>query len=193
MQLEQTFRSLREGLFRYYETPFALRSEVLEKERRRLLDRDGVSWRKPFVEPIRDWRNAPGSIAEALAKAGAPAALADLVAAGLMEGVPSLRLHQQQMLASAMAGRHSVVTAGTGSGKTEAFLLPILADLVRESASWTDPAPVSENWWAGKGSWQAQRVEGDGRPAAIRALVMYPMNALVEDQLVRLRRAVDGP
>ncbi len=27
----------------------------------------------------------------------------------------------------------------------------------------------------------------------MRALVMYPMNALVEDQLVRLRRALDGP
>jgi ATP-dependent helicase YprA (DUF1998 family) len=193
MQLEQTFRSLREGLFRYYETPFALRSEVLEQERRRLLDRDGVSWRKPFVEPIRDWKNAPGSIAEAVAEAGAPAALADLVAAGLMDGVPSLRVHQQQMLASAMAGRHSVVTAGTGSGKTEAFLLPILADLVRESARWTDHAPVRPDWWAGKGPWQSQRAEGEGRPAAIRALVMYPMNALVEDQLVRLRRAVDGP
>ncbi|UGS35342.1 DEAD/DEAH box helicase [Capillimicrobium parvum] len=193
MQLEQTFQALREGLFRYYDTPFALRSDVLEQERRQLLDRDGVSWRKPFVEPIRDWRNAPGSIAEAISEARGPAGLSELVSAGLMEGVPSLRLHQQQMLASAMAGRHSVVTAGTGSGKTEAFLLPILADLVRESAGWTDPAPVGEDWWTSKGPWRAQRGEGDGRPAAIRALVMYPMNALVEDQLVRLRRAVDGP
>src|SRR5690349_7609259 len=103
MQLERTFRALREGLFRYYDTPFALRSGALEQERRQLLDRDGVSWRKPFVEPIRDWRNAPGSIAEAIAGAGGPAGLAELVAAALMEGVPSLRLHQQQMLASAMA------------------------------------------------------------------------------------------
>lgn len=193
MQLEQTFRSLREGFFRYYDTPFALRSDTLERERRGLLDRDGVSWRAPFVEPIRDWRNAPGSIEDAVAAANAPLALAELVQAGLMEGVPSLRLHQQQMLASAMAGKHSVVTAGTGSGKTEAFLLPILADLVRESASWTDPAPVSERWWSGNAPWQQQRSEGEGRPAAIRALVMYPMNALVEDQLVRLRKAIDGP
>ena len=30
------------------------------------------------------------------------------------------------------------------------------------------------------------------RPAAVRALVLYPMNALVEDQLTRLRRALDS-
>ena len=193
MQLKTTFRALRDGLFRYYDTPFALRSEVLERERRALLDRDGVSWRKPFVEPIRDWRNAPGSIVDALTDAGAPPELAELVGPGLMDGAPSLRLHQKQMLDSAMRGRCSVVTAGTGSGKTEAFLLPILADLVRESADWSEPAPVAPAWWSGKGPWEPQRAEGRGRPAAIRALVLYPMNALVEDQLMRLRRALDGP
>lgn len=192
MELEQTFRALREGLFRYYDTPFGLRSEVLEAERRQLLDRNGVSWREPFVEPIRNWQNAPGSIEEAIADAGGPAELSSLLKAGLMEGLPGMRLHQKQMLTSALAGRHSVVTAGTGSGKTEAFLLPILSDLVRESASWADPAPVADDWWTGKGHWTPQRREGPGRPAAIRALVMYPMNALVEDQLVRLRKALDG-
>ena len=193
MHLETVFTSLREGLFRYYDTPFGLRSEVLETERRRILDADGVSWRAPFVEPIREWKSASGGLLEGIASAGAPAALGELVAAGLMPGVPSLRLHQQQMLASAMRGRCSVVTAGTGSGKTEAFLLPILAELVRESASWTDPGGVSGPWWSGKGPWEPQRQEGYGRPRAVRALVMYPMNALVEDQLVRLRRALDGP
>lgn len=193
MQLESTFKALRDGLYRYYDTPFALRSGELEKDRRTLLDQDGVSWREPFVEPIRDWRSAPESIGEALAHAGAPDELAQLVSGGLMEGIPSLYFHQREMLKSAMDGRSSVVTAGTGSGKTEAFLLPILADFVRESADWTDPAPVGTDWWSGRGDWRPQRTEGPGRPAAMRALVLYPMNALVEDQLVRLRKALDGP
>ena len=34
--------------------------------------------------------------------------------------------------------------------------------------------------------------EHPDRPAAVRALVIYPMNALVEDQLVRLRKALDS-
>lgn len=51
-----------------------------------------------------------------------------------------------------------VITAGTGAGKTEAFLLPVLNDL------WTTPR------------------RGDG----IRCLILYPMNALVADQVARL-------
>ena len=39
----------------------------------------------------------------------------------------------------------------------------------------------------------SQRATESGRTAAIRAIVLYPMNALVEDQLLRLRRALDGP
>ena len=32
----------------------------------------------------------------------------------------------------------------------------------------------------------------ESRPAAVRGLILYPMNALVEDQMSRLRRAVDS-
>ena len=34
--------------------------------------------------------------------------------------------------------------------------------------------------------------EGEARPAAMRVLVLYPMNALVEDQMVRLRKSLDS-
>ncbi|HEV7529723.1 MAG TPA: DEAD/DEAH box helicase [Solirubrobacteraceae bacterium] len=193
MKLDSIFESLRSGLFRYYDTPFGLRSTELETERREILDTDGVAWRQPYVEPIREWKSASGDVRQGLIDAGAPSELADFVAAGLMAGAPSLRLHQQQMLRSAIAGRCSVVTAGTGSGKTESFLLPILAQLVAESTGWTDPAPVGDDWWTGKETWHSQREEGPGRPKAVRALILYPMNALVEDQMVRLRRALDGP
>ncbi|MCB1743609.1 MAG: DEAD/DEAH box helicase, partial [Gammaproteobacteria bacterium] len=57
-----------------------------------------------------------------------------------------------------------VVTTGTGSGKTETFLLPILGRVAAEAA-------------AGK-TFQSR---------AVRALLLYPMNALVNDQLGRLR------
>jgi len=88
-----------------------------------------------------------------------------------------------------------VVTTGTGSGKTECFLLPIFAQLVRESKNWPKPNPAPENrfWWRKSGGeWIAQRSH-ETRPAAIRALILYPLNALVEDQLIRLRRTTDSP
>ena len=57
-----------------------------------------------------------------------------------------------------------VVTTGTGSGKTETFLLPILGRLATEAV---------------RGRSFSTR--------AVRALLLYPMNALVNDQLGRLR------
>ncbi|MCW5980039.1 MAG: DEAD/DEAH box helicase [Bryobacteraceae bacterium] len=53
-----------------------------------------------------------------------------------------------------------VITAGTGAGKTEAFLLPVLAGL------WKQPRGAGE--------------------LGMRCLILYPMNALVTDQVTRL-------
>jgi ATP-dependent helicase YprA (DUF1998 family) len=192
--LDSVFTSLREGLFRYYDTPFALASEELQTERRLLLDCDGASWRHPFVEPIRDYAHADGTIADACAAAGATAELAELVRIGLFPpDVESLYAHQQAMLRSVIDGRNAVVTAGTGSGKTEAFLLPILNGFLQESQPW--PAvqlPEQPRWWQAGAHWVPQRGH-ESRAPAVRAMILYPMNALVEDQLVRLRRALDGP
>ena len=58
--------------------------------------------------------------------------------------------------------RNIVVSSGTGSGKTECFLIPILNDLL------IDPSP------------------------GVRAVLVYPLNALVNDQLDRLRVILRG-
>ena len=105
-----------------------------------------------------------------------------------------LRAHQAEAVLRSFQpgeadGRNVIVTSGTGSGKTESFLLPVLLRLVGESASWA-PQPPARRWWeTPAGIWQPSR-GGETRPAAVRALVLYPTNALVEDQMIRLRRAV---
>src|ERR1035438_6694492 len=58
-----------------------------------------------------------------------------------------------------------MIMTGTGSGKTESFLLPILGKLADEAVNGT--TSFSES--------------------AVRAMILYPMNALVNDQLGRLR------
>ncbi len=79
--------------------------------------------------------------------------------------------HQADALEFALAStpRDLVVTTGTGSGKTETFLLPILGRLAAEAA--TRPSFSTR---------------------AVRALLLYPMNALVNDQLGRLRVLFGG-
>jgi DEAD/DEAH box helicase domain-containing protein len=138
-------------------------------------------------------------------------------------------VHQLEMLRLGLGqGTPGIVTSGTGSGKTEAFLLPVLARIVAEAVSWGRPDRdyLQRPWWrddAGRpygrvkggevrNRWgdlpadrrisksdpaatphrDVRRGEAPTRPRALRALVIYPMNALVEDQLVRLRKALDS-
>src|SRR5690606_29688668 len=71
-----------------------------------------------------------------------------------------------------------------------AFLLPILLRLVSESVGWTKQ-PTANKWWEGA-AWSPETSlrSAETRPAAMRALVLYPTNALVEDQMSRLRKAL---
>jgi Lhr-like helicase len=188
-----TFDRLREAFFRYYDTPFGLADQRLQDERRALLDRDGGVYRLPLLELRPQYQTAPYDLAQSIVDAEAPPELADFASAGLIPAGQRLYSHQQDALKLGCSpGRNVVVTAGTGSGKTEAFLLPLLATLLEESRTWTgSPAPANE-WWRTGGPFVPQRQGETGRDPAVRAIVLYPMNALVEDQLTRLRRALDS-
>ncbi len=177
----------------YYETPFALRDGGIAAERRALLNAEGNVYREPFIEPMPRFKPSGKTVIQACQQLGLGDRVASFLMSGLFPPKQQLYLHQLQAFEAAMNGRHVVVTAGTGSGKTECIMLPILASLARESESWPgSPFRAGPNWWDSGSDWRPQRPMG-GRRHAVRALVLYPMNALVEDQLQRLRKAVDGP
>ena len=132
-----------------------------------------------------------------------PSELAEFLAVGGKDGLApkdrQLYKHQAEAIeASVIDGNDVVVTTGTGSGKTECFLLPIFSYLIKESQNWNiyGERNLNHPWWRTQPRTVVKRVpqrEGERRPAAVRALIMYPLNALVEDQLMRLRRACDSP
>lgn len=190
----QTFGHLRDAYFRYYDTPFGLADERLQAERRALLDRDGGAYRDPLLELRPEYESAGRPLAESVAAAGADPDLTAFASTGLLAGVPSLYRHQEEALAAGVQqGRHTVITAGTGSGKTESFLLPVLSSLLAESRAWTGHGVTPADWWSGDSNpFLTQRGGEEGREAAVRTMVLYPMNALVDDQLLRLRRALDN-
>ena len=71
--------------------------------------------------------------------------------------------HQEQAIKNAFAKQKNLVVAtGTASGKTESFLYPILFELFR------------------------QHLAGDLKNPGVRAMILYPMNALANDQRERL-------
>ncbi len=207
------YEKIRDNLILYIKTAFRTRFPGIERERERLLLQPGVFCQEPWIEPIPRYRSCGKRVAD-LGKTDLPGlnaaavnAFKEFARCGLVGDYP-LHLHQYDMLRAALAGNNAVVTAGTGSGKTEAFLLPLFAHLIRESADW-EPAgekvPYSDSWWREQ-AWQESCIQNrrirrsfripqrqhETRPPAVRALILYPMNALVEDQLTRFRRALDS-
>lgn len=218
-----SFDAIRDNFIRYVETAFRTRFDnpgEFEDLRHKLLHQDGVLCRQPWVEPLPDYVSS-GRTVLALEEEDLPGLDAvqrklfkGLIAEGLIDDPKvELYLHQTKMLAAALSHRNCVITSGTGSGKTEAFLLPLLAQIVKEMSKWP-PAAASlapaTNWWLegsnlkdkdivdptctlGSGLKQTVQQRGhEKRTAAVRALILYPMNALVEDQMTRLRRALDS-
>ena len=189
------YTAIKDGYLRYYDTAFWLRDPALRAERRRLLEQDGVVFTDPLLEPVMPYEPGP-TIAEACDAVGLPKDLANQLGGMLFNADHNFSLHTHQAdslttaLASAAEQHNIVVTAATGSGKTECFLLPIFARLLTEAAQW-DTASQLHRWWdhEERGAlWRPARVHED-RAAAARAMILYPTNALVEDQIARLRRA----
>ena len=188
--------AIREGYLRYFDTAFWLRDEKLMAERRRLLEQDGLVFQDALIEPLAAYPSGR-TILEACADAGLDRAIADRLGAMLFgeDGGFGLWEHQARSLQISLerggGARNVVVTSGTGSGKTECFLLPVFARLLAEARSW-GPQPELDRWWASeRGEWRGCRA-GATREAAVRAMVLYPTNALVEDQVSRLRLAVES-
>jgi len=189
----KTFEHLREAYFNYYNTPFGLADPRLQAERQMLLDRDGGVFREPLLELRPEYDGTGHSLAESVRAAGAAPELAEFASRGLLRGVPGLHGHQEAALAAGVTpGKNMVITAGTGSGKTESFMLPLLSSLLEESREWSGPTDLGPRWWDNTGSPFATQRQSDAGRAAVRAIVLYPMNALVDDQLIRLRRALDS-
>lgn len=211
------FEKVRDSYLLYVKTAFSTQFPGLECERERLLRKLETISQEPWIEPLPSYRRS-GKKAVDLTSQEVPGLSPEILnefvslsGCGLV-GPYDLYQHQVEMLRRCLSGQNCVVTAGTGSGKTEAFMLPLLAFVVNESASWRPPLPRDEHqddWWTND-SWRVQcfrqagrqnrmirstRISQRGnetRPAAVRALILYPMNALVEDQLSRLRHALDS-
>ena len=140
----------------YLTTSFYFKDADLRESFKRALD-DCELMKGPFPESAHDFEK--GINARELAKKcfDAPDDM-----------LPALRddplyVHQEQAIRKVHKAQQNVVVAtGTASGKTESFLYPILFDLYQ------------------------QHLDGKLSEPGVRALILYPMNALANDQRRRL-------
>jgi len=165
--------AIRNRLLAYIESAYHLSDPQLVELRRELLQQPEVLCHSPFIES-----SARYAIGKPYSELNIPAEAEGLLSflateAGGKVVFPQPYEHQAQALEAVLGNelKHTIVTTGTGSGKTETFLLPIMGRLGREAAG-------------SSGSFETR---------AVRALLLYPMNALVNDQLSRLRRLFGAP
>lgn len=189
----KTFDEIRSAYLRYLDSPFRVRYDALMEERRSLFDQDRQLYRLPLFEPIVPYESSGLTIQEACARLGVAPEAAEFAGRGLFPATRTLYQHQYDAWEASRQGEAVVVTTGTNSGKTETYLLPVFANLVEESVRWPAPAAPAPLWWDGGGARTRQRGhEASSRQPAMRALFMYPLNALIEDQLGRIRNACNG-
>ena len=168
--------NIRDDLLNYVETAFNTNIDSCNQERLERLQEYGTLMADPIIELIPNYKQdkaledlEAGDIPIFETEEGRKL-FKSIVGAknGLFQKDWRLFKHQTQMLRKALTvvkdektnqikPNHCVITSGTGSGKTESFLLPIFAELIREVErnphQWEDLPALSDsekrgwNWW----------------------------------------------
>lgn len=169
LTIQQTAEELHKALKEYIEAAYHISNPSLVEQRSRLLDEPGVISQKAYIESTPRYQEGAR-----LRDIGIDSQVLALFESISREDGDKQKLvydplyeHQSRAIKEALVnGRSMTVMTGTGSGKTECFLFPILGKLAIEACH----QPESFRMYS-----------------AVRSLVLYPMNALVNDQLGRLR------
>lgn len=204
------FEKIEANYLRYFETMFKLNNRDLDNARIEMIKNGDNLSKEPYLEILPEYTSAEGvnaitddvivnKFSTTFDNEERTRLFLDFVSRGLIKYPPYG--HQIGMMEKAFAGidengnplryKNTVITSGTGSGKTESFLLPLLADIFKEAVSWQQINNNRADWYEQNPYIPNQR-QGHERPSALRALVLYPMNALVEDQMRRLRETLDS-
>lgn len=163
-------KQLVEELKNYIKSQYFGNRPDLMREFENFAEKEGGIFREPYIESSPNYM----TINDGFVHADIDKWLSDFfvkLSQAELGIFPSPYTHQIEALEQANKGKDIFVATGTGSGKTECFMWPMLAKLVTEAKN----APKS---------WEKR---------AIRTVIMYPMNALVSDQLSRLRRLIGDP
>jgi ATP-dependent helicase YprA (DUF1998 family) len=174
--IQETIKQLHGSLSDYIEATYHISASALIEQRRELMERAGVIHQIPYIESTPRYQSGESFAAiKGLPQAALNAYLALSKPSGDLPSIlydPPYKHQSESIRHTLVEGNNLLVMTGTGSGKTESFLLPILGKLAREAEG-------------NKAAFRDQH--------AVRALILYPMNALVNDQLGRLRSLFSDP
>jgi rubrerythrin len=166
--IQNTHEALKQRLINYVETAYFGKNDALREMCKEELEKQGVMWKEPFIEANPAYKTIVNGIEKTTEiPSGIKIILKQMIEHGM--GVyKSPYSHQIQALEAFYSNYDLFIATGTGSGKTECFMWPMITKLVNEAKE----SPTS---WKHRG---------------VRAMMLYPMNALVSDQIGRLRRMI---
>ena len=162
---------LRQSLENYIKSQYFGKAPILLSALQDQLDQEGVLYRNPYIESSPAYKSRQNGIQQSEHLPDWLKVYFSKLAEAKLGVYPAPFCHQISALEAAQAGQDLFVATGTGSGKTECFMWPMMAKLAEEARN----RPKS---WELRG---------------VRIIVMYPMNALVSDQISRLRRLIGDP
>ena len=159
----ETVTKLEEQYKEFLSAQFCFRNEELNKAAKKAIDSEADLFHGPYIEASMPYKSAH--------------TLEELVASGKINSkiknafseaefsIYKRYKHQEDAFELVSKGHNIVVSSGTGSGKTECFLIPVLNSLLNE-------------------------LDNGTLDAGVRAILVYPMNALANDQMDRFRIAL---
>ena len=150
-------KEISEKYKRYLKTIFEINDPVYQQQFEKHLNNETQFSNGPYLD-VTDSFKKGDSIEELIKKGVLPAGFRRIN----INLTRPLYRHQQNAIEKVLRGKNLVVSTGTGSGKTESFLIPVLSQIISEH-------------------------ERGILAPGVRALLIYPMNALANDQIERLR------
>ncbi|MBR2845877.1 MAG: DEAD/DEAH box helicase [Solobacterium sp.] len=166
----EVHEELKRELQTYIKSQYFSKSPLLHDSLDHMLSEEGVIFQQPFIESSPAYLSIGDGISKSNLALWKKEFLNALAESNL--GVFSSPFkHQIDALQAVDEGKDLFVSTGTGSGKTECFLWPLLIKLAQEAKEQPD-------------TWEQR---------AVRVILMYPMNALVSDQVSRLRKLIGDP
>lgn len=165
--VKSTHEAIKNKLIDYISTVYLGKNDSLRSACINELERPGVLFQKPYIEANHAYLQIRNGIDKADIPRDVKKILQEMINRNL--GVfANPYLHQVESLENYYHGKDLFVSTGTGSGKTECFMWPMVTKLVMEQMH-------SPDTWKRRG---------------VRTIMLYPMNALVSDQMGRLRKMI---
>lgn len=179
MKIETATQQIKQRLLDYLDRAMPVKEAMPEEMAQKFCDfqKEGLDFiKEPYLELATAYQEAVESLADLVKSKDLEQEVAEAFAKYLTDKPKpnladiKLYVHQLESLRSVNGPdrKNLVVNTGTGSGKTECFLLPIINRIFSER--------------------KAAAEKGENYQRHVRALILYPMNALVNDQIRRLRK-----